>query len=120
MCLQFDAILLNKYLPNKITAWFNKYTQNGIEFSNKFTTIMFILVSIILILTKLGSLYVSAELYNNIDDYVQVYNHIKNITKSSLLIIVLKNNLINKNKLNVENKNSFKINFYQIDFSNFF
>ena len=37
---------------------------------------MFIVVSILLILVKLGNLYVTAELCNNIDDYVLVYNHI--------------------------------------------
>ena len=40
---------------------------------------MFILVSIFLILTKLGNLYITAELSLKIDDYVLVYNHLKNL-----------------------------------------
>ena len=48
--------------------------------------------SIFLILIKLGSLYVTAELCNNLDDYVLVYNHLKNIKKGSLFIIIALNN----------------------------
>ena len=61
---------------------------------------MFIVVSILLILVKLGNLYVTAELYNNIDDYVLVYNHIKGIKKGSIFILLsLKSKNLKQNKI---------------------
>ena len=49
---------------------------------------MFIVLSILFILIKLGNLYISAELSYNTEDYVQVYNHIKGINKSSILLLL--------------------------------
>ena len=86
--VNFIFNLVKKYLPTKFINWFTKYTNTSIEYSNKFTTIMFIVVSILLILVKLGNLYVTTELYTNIDDYVLVYNHIKNIKKNNTFIIL--------------------------------
>ena len=61
---------------------------------------MFIVVSILLILVKLGNLYVTAELCNNIDDFVLVYNHIKGIKKGSIFILLsLKSKNLKQNKI---------------------
>ena len=89
-----------KYLPNKYIDWFKKYSTSSIKYNDKFTKIMFIYVSILLILLKLGNLYVTAELYNNIDDYVLVYNHIKGIKKGSIFILLsLKSKNLKQNKI---------------------
>ena len=42
---------------------------------------MLIIFFILLIIIKLGLIYVHIELSNNIDEYVLVYNHIKKIIK---------------------------------------
>ena len=64
---------------------------------------MFIVVSILLILVKLGNLYVTAELCNNIDDYVLVYNHIKGIKKAGsgtmFILLSLNSKNLKQNKL---------------------
>ena len=87
---------------------YNKYTQTTVEYNEKFTKIMFIFVSVMLIILKLGNLFITAELGYRIDDYVLVYNHFKGINKSSLFIILsLNKNLFFKNKLNSINKNYF-------------
>ena len=48
---------------------------------------MTVLIITILLILKLGNLYVSSELYSNIDAYVLVYNYLK---KGSLLLILSK------------------------------
>nr|YP_010691086.1 LAGLIDADG endonuclease [Phellinus igniarius]WBU93187.1 LAGLIDADG endonuclease [Phellinus igniarius] len=92
--------LINKYFSKNIIAWFNKYSATSVEINEKFTKIMLIYISIVLILFKLGTLYITYELGMNIDDYVLVYNHIKNISKNSIIFIGLQNNLFNKKQLN--------------------
>lgn len=102
----FISKLVSKYLPDNYprVAVFKKYTKNSIEYNNKFTTIMFILLSVLLILVKLGNLYVTIELNNNIEDYVLVYHYLKYIKKGSILIIGLPNNFLIKNINNINNK----------------
>jgi hypothetical protein len=68
-------------MSNIIIIWYNKYINYSTNNTNKFSKIMLIIVGIILILFKLANLYFSAELYHNIDDYVSVYNHLKNLSK---------------------------------------
>ena len=61
---------------------------------------MLIIVSVMLLFVKLGNLYVKKELYNNIDDYVLVYNHIKGIKKGSIFILLsLKSKNLKQNKI---------------------
>ena len=98
--INFITKIVVKYLPNKYIDWFKKYSTSSIKYNDKFTKIMFIYVSILLILLKLGNLYVTAELYNNIDDYVLVYNHIKGIKKGSIFILLsLKSKNLKQNKM---------------------
>ena len=98
--INFITKIVVKYLPNKYIDWFKKYSTSSIKYNDKFTKIMFIYVSILLILLKLGNLYVTAELYNNIDDYVLVYNHIKGIKKGSIFILLsLKSKNLKQNKI---------------------
>jgi len=99
--VDFILKLVNKYLPEKYTAWLNKYTNTSVEINNKFTSIMFIVVSILLILVKLCNIYFTGHLYNNIDDYVLVYNHLKKNSDVSCLIILLLNNKVFSQRYNV-------------------
>ena len=78
---------------------------------------MLIIVSVMLLFVKLGNLYVKKELYNNIDDYVLVYDYIKNIKKGSILIIGLTNNLLIKNRNNINNKTIFREKLSSINLS---
>lgn len=90
-----------KYLPIKIQNKINNININKLqEFNNKFYNIMFVIILIILLLVKLLHFYYSSEVYNNIDDFILVYNHIK---KSNLLILVLPL-LQNKNKNKILNR----------------
>ena len=71
-------------MPNNIIIWNTRNSNKSIEYNNKFTTIMLNVISIILLTMKLGNIYNSAELSNNTDAYVQVYNNLKSINQSSI------------------------------------
>ena len=52
-----------------------------------------LLINIILLLTfKLLNIYVSYHLYENIDDYVLVYNYFKNISRNNVLLCTVRSN----------------------------
>ena len=53
---------------------------------------MFIVIFILFIILKLLNLYICVELSINTDKYIQVYNHIKGINKSSFLLLLTSNN----------------------------
>lgn len=53
---------------------------------------MFIILTFLFIFSKLLNIYISLELYNNIDDYVVVYNYFKNISKSSISLFIISSN----------------------------
>lgn len=111
--IDFISQFINKYMPNKIIIWYSKFYKNSIGFSNKFTTIMFIVTSFIFLIIKIGNIYVSAELCNKIDDYVLVYDHFKNINKSSILLFLGGYNILFiKNKLYVYKRLIFNLRFY--------
>ena len=113
--------LVNKYLPNKFISWYSKFFHKSVEYNTKFTTIMIIIISFILLIVKLGSIYICAELINNTDDYVQVYNHLKGISKSSILLLGLNykysHNML-KFRFNIINKTIVYI-LYLISFLKF-
>ena len=85
-------LIPKKYLPNFLKNRTN-YLDKAVELNNKFFKILLVIVLILLLLFKIFNIYVSSELYSNIDDYILVYNYIKN------------------NKLN---KSEFKNNFEKI------
>jgi hypothetical protein len=66
-------------MPNKLNDKFKNMVNKGIDYNNKFIFIMFIINCILLIVISLINIFVSAELLIKIDDYVSVYNHIKNL-----------------------------------------
>jgi len=113
--------LVNKYMPNNFISWYSIYFKKSVEYNTKFTTIMIILISFILLIFKLGIIYICAELNNNTDDYVLVYNHIKSISKNYILFLGLNtkysNTMLNC-RFNFSNKTItyflYKISFLKI------
>jgi hypothetical protein len=78
-------IYLSKYLPfNYLSKIFKKSNEYNIIFMN--TLIIFLLLLLLIML--LMNLYFSSVLYTQIDDYVLVYNNLKNISKSSILVLM--------------------------------
>ena len=82
----------NKHLPNLIKNWFNKYSIRSVNITNKFTLVMFIVLSCLFIFTKFISIRITSELNSNLDDYVIVYNYFKNMNKSYIYFFILKSN----------------------------
>ena len=76
---------LIKHIPIKYQNYINKYFNKAKEFNIKYVNTMLVINIILLILIKLVNLLVSYELHSNIDNYVLVYNHIKN---NSLFILL--------------------------------
>jgi phosphate/sulfate permease len=98
--------LIKKYIPNN---YLHLFIQKVSNFNTKFTNFMLIIMVVILLLIKLGNLYVSCELFANIEDYVIVYNYIK---KNSLLMIISLNSI----KLNNKTINNIKHNIFILKF----
>jgi hypothetical protein len=73
------SLFVNKFMPNKFVIWYNNIMQWSTDFNDKFNTILFIFISILFILIKLGNIYACTELYSNIDTFVSVYNYYKGI-----------------------------------------
>ena len=93
---------LIKYIPEKHINWFTLFKNKSIKYNNIFTMITSIYFIIILFLIKFFVIYVFIELNNNIDDYVEVYNQIKSINKSTILFIMNYNNY--PNNINIFHK----------------
>jgi len=89
--------LIKKIMPVKFMTWYEKSVDKSIQYNTKFTNIMFIIIIILLILLKLGNLYICSELTLNTESYVQVYNHLKNTTKTSILVLGLSNSPLDYN-----------------------
>ena len=91
--LLYKLVLLipNKYLPNIFKNRFNNLDK-AVDFNNKFYNILFGILIIILLFFKLSHIFFSSELYSNIDDYILVYNYIKNNKLLLLVIPLLGNN----------------------------
>jgi DNA-directed RNA polymerase len=74
--------ITDKFKDNIIIDKFKNYMKYSAKYNDKFAFIMIIIISILFILIKLTNLLIVLELNNNIDDYVLVYNHYKNISSS--------------------------------------
>jgi hypothetical protein len=95
---------LSKFLPLpvKLKEKFTNMLERGANFNSKFMIVMLILCSINLIVIILINIFVSVELTFNTEDYVTVYNHIKNKKDSaSFLIYIL--TVTSQNKLKFKN-----------------
>lgn len=66
-----------------------------IDYNDKFLNIMRIISFTMIILIKLFILYLSADLYYNIEDYVVVYNYLKKINNPSFLLLFTISNRLN-------------------------
>ena len=84
-----------KYVPEKYKHIIINYTSKGVELDRKFILFMFIFNSIIIVLLQILNIYVSLELSNDTDSYVQVYNHLHN--KESIILALTLNSYNNKN-----------------------
>jgi LAGLIDADG endonuclease len=112
--------LIRKILPVRFMIWYLKSVNKSIEYNTKFTNIMFIIIMILLIIFKLGNLYISYELKFNTDNYVEVYNYLKNSTKTSILILGLSKSPLDCNikyiltffKFKILNVSSYLFYFY--------
>ena len=83
----FISKILNKYMPAKY-HYLNKFLQKSNEYNTKFIKFLIAFLIVLLLLMILINLYICSELYTGIDDYVLVYNFIKKISKSSILLII--------------------------------
>jgi hypothetical protein len=83
--LRGNIVLLSKffykYLPSICNIYLNKYIQKitsiNSTVTNNYIFILFIINMFLLIIILLLNTYVSMELTNNIDSYVNVYNYLK-------------------------------------------
>jgi hypothetical protein len=74
--LKFISSLADKFMSDKFKSRFNKNLNLGIDYNSKVMFIIFILNNITLLIILLLNIYVSAEVYNNINDYITIYNHL--------------------------------------------
>nr|QWO71452.1 RNA polymerase [Calocybe cyanea] len=76
--LNFVTFLLDKYFSIKLRNWLNKYIipikDRGIDFNSKFVLIMFVLNTITLVMIVLLKIFITSEIYMNINSYVNVHN----------------------------------------------
>ena len=103
---------LIKYIPEKHISWFTLFKNKSIKYNNIFTMITSIYFIVILFIIKFIVIYVFIELINNIDDYVEVYNQIKSINKSTILFIMNYNNY--PNNINIFHKYTLISYFFKI------
>jgi hypothetical protein len=96
--------LIEKYMPTKIYDKYKNYINKSVVYNDRILLIFFIYNSILLIILLFISLFITAELLANLDEHVQIYNSLKSIDKSSILIIGLNNQLNITNKININNK----------------
>jgi general stress protein YciG len=71
--------IVYKYMGDNFIEKFEKYQKKFEEFNNKFSIVMYMWVGLLLIIIKLVNIFFSGVLYYDIDNYVLVYNHYKNI-----------------------------------------
>jgi len=76
--------LFDKYMPNKYNVLFKKYVNNSNLYNDRFLLIMFLFISIVLIYMIILNIIVSAELFVHTDNYIEVYNFLKN--KNNMLL----------------------------------
>jgi len=80
--LKFNLNMITKfndrYVADKYKYLIINYTSKGLDFNSKFIFIMFIINTIFILLLLLLNIYISLELSNNTENYVQVYNHLHN------------------------------------------
>ena len=102
--IKIISYIVNKYIPIKYHNKINKYLNKGEKINDKFMNIMLLINIFLLLIFILGNLFISSHLYENIDDYVLVYNYLKKINKNSILLLFIYKN----NKLSIKNMSKEK------------
>jgi hypothetical protein len=97
--LSFFNSIFNKYIPIKYRNWFQKYLNTGIDYNNRFMLIMFIINSIGLILMILLKIFITSELFINIDSHIAVHNYIH--SKESFILLFM-SNFLNNNRFKIK------------------
>ena len=82
-------------MSNKFNLLFKRYVNYSNVYSDRNLLIMFIFISIVLILIIILNIIVSAELFVHTDNYIEVYNFLKN--KNNMLLFWI--SLYNKDKI---------------------
>ena len=67
--------IVNKYLPINIRNWFNNKLNTSLDFNNKFVLFMFIFCSLLLICILCFKIFVTSELFMNINSHIEVHNY---------------------------------------------
>ena len=75
--IKIISYILNKYIPDNYHNKINTFLNKGTEYNKKYINILIVLIITILLILKLGNLYITSELYSKVDDYVLVYNYLK-------------------------------------------
>lgn len=99
--LQFISYIFDKFMPKKINDWFKIKIKKADYISDKFILIWFIIIFIILIFNIILNIIISAVLFSDIEDYIEVHNYLKNIDKSTLLLIGTSCRFNYKSKINM-------------------
>lgn len=71
------SLLNNRIIPEKYSAKINIFIKKSSDTNKKISNTLIALLLIILLILTIINLYVSFELFNNIDSYVSVYNFLK-------------------------------------------
>jgi hypothetical protein len=76
--LNFNILnsISKKFLPIKIFNWFQKFTNKSTEINTKLNKFIIIYNCFLIILFILLKIFITSELFVNIDSYVTVYNSI--------------------------------------------
>lgn len=85
--INFISNIIKKYIPGKYENW-NEKLEKSKDYNNKFIKLSTIVLFFLLITFKICNLFVSGVLYVYIDDYVIVYNYLKNISQNSTLFLL--------------------------------
>lgn len=90
-----------KHIPSKFIPGYTKFMNIILAYNTKTRNLSIIFFIIILFLIHLLSFYISYKLKTDIADFVKVHNYLKEIDKSSILLMI---SYRNTNILNIINK----------------
>ena len=77
-----------KYIPTKFIPLYTIFIKNLEKYNTNVRNITIMIFIIILFLIHLMCIYICYKLKTNTDEFVQVYNYLKSINKSSILLIM--------------------------------
>ena len=104
-----------KYIPTKFIPWYTIFIKNLEKYNTNVRNITIIIFIIILFLIHLMCIYICYKLKTNTDEFVQVYNYLKSINKSSILLF-MNYRYTSKNRYNIIPKLSYLLSLLKIKF----